>query len=67
MTSPNSRVRFQAVRNNGGVDLTVSADDRTLAVLRLSASELEELVRTIDDALTHGPDEEESDPAGDVE
>jgi hypothetical protein len=60
-------VRFQAVRNNGGVDLTVSADDRTLAVLRLSASELEELVRTIDDALTLGPDEEESDPAGDVE
>jgi len=67
MTSPNGRVRFHAVRNNGGVNLTVSADGRTLAVLRLSASELEELVRTIDDALNNGPDAEENGPAGDEE
>ena len=67
MTSPKGRVRFHAVRNNGGVDLTVSADGQTLAVLRLSASELEELVRTIDDALNNGPDAEENDPAGNGE
>jgi hypothetical protein len=60
-------VRFQAVRNNGGVDLTVIANGRTLAVLRLSASELEELVRTIDEALGNGPDEEDNGPADDGE
>ncbi len=40
------------------------ADGRTLAVLRLSASELEELVRSIDEALNNGPDEDANDPAG---
>ena len=67
MTSPNGRMRFHVVRNDGGVDLTVSADGRTLAVLRLSAAELEELVRTIDEALGNGPDAEENGPAGDEE
>jgi hypothetical protein len=67
MTSPNGRVRFHAVRNDGGVDLTVSTDSRTLAVLRLSTSELEELVRTIDEALNNGPDEEYNGPADDGE
>jgi hypothetical protein len=63
MAPPRGRMRFHAVRNNGGVDLTVIADGRTLAVLRLSASELEELVRTIDEALGNGPDEEDNRPA----
>ncbi len=64
MPPPRGRVRFHAVRNDGGVDLTVIADGRTLAVLRLSASELEELVRSIDEALNNGPDEDANDPAG---
>ncbi len=67
MPPPSGGVRFHAVRNDGGVDLTVIADGRTLAVLRLSASELEELVRTIDEALNNGPDEEENGPAVDEE
>ena len=67
MISPKGRVRFHAVRNNGGVDLTVSANGRTLAVLRLSASELEDLVRTIDNVLNNGPDAEENGLAGDEE
>lgn len=63
MTPPNARVRFHAVRNNGGVDLTVIADSRTLAVIRLTASELEDLVRTIDRALNNQSDEEGNSPA----
>jgi hypothetical protein len=58
-------VRFHAVRNDGGVDLTVIVDGRTLAVIRLSASELEDMVRTIDDALTDRPDREDNGPAVD--
>jgi hypothetical protein len=58
-------VRFHAVRNDGGVDLTVIVDGRTLAVIRLSASELEDMVRTIDDALNKRPDEGENGPAND--
>jgi hypothetical protein len=65
MAPTNGRVRFHAVRNDGGVDLTVIVDGRTLAVIRLSASELEDMVRTIDDALTNRPDGEENGPAND--
>jgi hypothetical protein len=67
MTPPNARVRFHAVRNNGGVDLTVIADSRTLAVVRLTASELEDLVRTIDHALNNQSDEEDNRPEDDEE
>jgi hypothetical protein len=46
-------MRFQTVRNDGGIDLRIGADDRTVVVLKLSASELEEMVRVINDALDH--------------
>jgi len=67
MTPPNAQMRFHAVKNNGGVDLTVIADGQTLAVIRLSASELEELVRTIDHALNNGSDEGENGQADNEE
>jgi hypothetical protein len=65
MAPTNGRVRFHAVRNDGGVDLTVIVDGRTLAVIRLSASELEDMVRTIDDALNIRPDRGDNGPADD--
>ncbi len=67
MVPPRGRVRFRAVRNNGGVDLTVIVGGRILAVIRLSASELEDMVRAIDDALNHEPHGDGNGPAGDAE
>lgn len=44
-------IRFEAERNNGGIDLSINTDDRTVVVLKLNASELEEMVEVINDAL----------------
>ncbi len=59
MAKSNVRIHFEAERNDGGIDLSISTDDRTVVVLKLSASELEEMVRVINDALGNGHDSEE--------
>jgi hypothetical protein len=51
MARSNVRIHFEAERNDGGIDLSISTDDRTVVVLKLSASELEEMVRMINEAL----------------
>jgi hypothetical protein len=54
MARSNVRFYFEAERNDGGIDLCISTDDRTVVVLKLSASELEEMVRVINEALGNG-------------
>ncbi len=51
MATSNVHIRFEAERNNGGIDLSITTDDRTVVVLKLSASELEEMIQVINDAL----------------
>lgn len=64
MALPNDRLRSHAVGNNGGVELTVIINNQTLAVIKLTASELEDMVKAIDGALKDGPDEGGNSPAG---
>jgi hypothetical protein len=52
-------MRFHAVRNNGGIDLSIVVDSRTVAVLRLSASEIEDMAQAISEALNGDEDGEE--------
>jgi hypothetical protein len=49
-------MRFHAVRNNGGIDLSI-IDGRTIAILRLSASKLEDMAKAINDALNGDDDD----------
>jgi hypothetical protein len=67
MAASASRIHFQAIRNDGGIDLRIATDNRTVIVLKLSASELEELVRVIDDALDNNLNNEENNAMGDGE
>jgi hypothetical protein len=53
------RMGFHAVRNNGGIDLSIVVDGRTVAVLRLSASELEDMAKAISEALNGDEDDGE--------
>jgi hypothetical protein len=67
MAASASRIHFHAIRNDGGIDLRIATDNRTVIVLKLSASELEELVRVIDDALDNILNNEEKNATGDRE
>jgi hypothetical protein len=61
VAAPTARIRFQAVPNDGGIDLRIGTDDRTVVILKLSASELEDMVKVINDALNNGLEDEERD------
>jgi hypothetical protein len=67
MAASASRIHFHAIRNDSGIDLRIGTDNRTVIVLRLSASELEELVRVIDAALDSNLNNEEKNATGDRE
>jgi len=41
------RIHLEPERYDGGIDRSISPDDRTVVVLKLSASELEDIVRVI--------------------
>jgi hypothetical protein len=63
MAASTARIHFQAVRNDGGIDLRIGTDNRTVVVLKLTAPEPEALVRVIDDVLNN----EENGAAGEEE
>jgi hypothetical protein len=67
MAGSTTRIHFQAIRNDGGIDLRIGTDNRTVMVLKLNASELEALVRVIDDALDNNSNNEENNTTGDGE
>jgi hypothetical protein len=61
MSALNSRIHFQAARNNLGIDMMIEVGDQALISLSLSRNEIERMLEAISIALDENKDDDLND------